>query len=208
LTTPKATVAEHYQRYIRDRGTSKGVRPPGRPRKITQQMHNEICLFSQACSETGALCTLSAIAEHLTEEHDLTVTNTTIAALVKSSPYLKIIQVDPMEQERVDCPPAEIDRYFTKLAATITGMPASLICNFDEMGYGEYADAQPIFLILPIGQTRDELPVVRGSRRYSVLRGIFADGTHLKRLPITSRKTVDQCAFDAGFTEDRVQNRY
>jgi len=151
-------------------------------------------------------CTLASLTEFIHDSFGVQVSVDLVRHTVKRSALVKTATAIPMEQERVDCATEDIDEHFRLLAAEVTDIPACLVCNLDEMGWGEFQDAQPITIVVPSDQPDEvPLPVERARKRVTILHCIFADGSFVRPLVITSRKTVDQEVFDAGYTPDKTR---
>jgi hypothetical protein len=129
----KATVAEHYTRYVAER--RDGPRPSGRPRQLTRAIEEAITVKAIASFESKMACTYLNLAEFIFELFGVTVSNQLVRLSVKRNEAVKILSVYPMEDARVECPPSEIDAHFALLAQEPQRLPAFLRCNLDEMGW-------------------------------------------------------------------------
>lgn len=116
----------------------------------------------------------------------------------------------PIEDTRLFASPSQIDEYFINLAKLINGIPASLVCNLDEMGFSEYVDTRPQTIVVPRSVKEDKIlvPISRAKRRMTILWCIFADGTFINPLVVLSRKSIEKELFDAGFTPENFLFRY
>jgi hypothetical protein len=84
--------------------------------------------------ESKMACTYSNLAEFVFELLWVTVSNQLVRLTVKRNEAVKVLSVYPMEDARVECPPSEIDGHFALLPQELQRLPASLLCNLDEMG--------------------------------------------------------------------------
>jgi hypothetical protein len=114
LMMAKATVAEHYTRYVAER--RDGPRPPVRPRQFTRAIEEVITVKAIACFESKMACTYSNLAEFVFESFGVTVSKQLVRLTVKRSEAVKVFSVYPMEDARVECPLSEIDAHFALLA--------------------------------------------------------------------------------------------
>jgi hypothetical protein len=66
-----------------------------------------------------------------------------------------------LEDSSIDSPIEDIDDQFEKPVNEISNLPASLICNLDEMGFGEYEDAQFISILWFLQNAKKAGPIFR-----------------------------------------------
>jgi hypothetical protein len=207
LMMAKATVAEYYTRYVAER--RDGPRPPGGPRRLTRAIEEAITVKVIASFESKMACIYWNLTDFVFESFGVTLNNQLVPLTVKRNEAVKVFSVYPMEDARVECPPSEIDAHFALLAWELQRLPASLLCNLEEMGWAEYQDAEPITVVVP-AYCPDELPypVDRTRRRLTVLHCIFADGSYAIPFIITSQKTIDHEVFQKGYTREKVMIRF
>jgi hypothetical protein len=172
-------------------------------------MEEAISIKTAEAFESQVPCTYSALADYIFEAFNLTVSNQFIRLTVKRSSQVKTILSHPMEADRVACPESDINVHFELLGQELEQMPACLICNLDEIGWGKYQDAQSITLVVP-SHCPDRLPylVDRTRRRLTILHCLFVDGSYVIPLVLFSRQTIDAQVFNMGCTLDKVILRY
>jgi hypothetical protein len=97
-------------------------------------------------------------------------------------PAVKTVIGEPMERERVDVNPEDIEIWFNELEQAIADVPREFIFNVDETGCSEYADRREMKVIVPaehIGETV-KVPFDRHSKRATLTACIAADGFRMK----------------------------
>jgi hypothetical protein len=147
LRMAKATVAEHSGRYLAER--RHGPRPPGRPSKFTRAIEEAIVVKAIDRFDSKTACAYSDLADFAFETFGVSVNSQLIRVTIKRNTDVKALLAYPMENDRVECPMEDIDARFALLEEELRQMPASLVCNLDEMGWAEYQDAQPITIVVP-----------------------------------------------------------
>jgi hypothetical protein len=154
-------------------------------------------------------CTYSDLTDFVFETFGVSVSSQLIQLVVKRSTDVKAFLAYPMDNDPVECPTEDIDAHCALLEEELRQMPASLVCNLDEMGWAEYQVAQPITIAVP-SSFPDELPypVDRARRRLTILHCLFADESYTTSLIIPSPRTIDDEVFRNGYTPDKVFLRF
>ena len=80
------------------------------------------------------------LQDFIHKEFGLDLLPDTVRHLVYSSNALKTVQGVPMEKNRLQCDPSEVDRFYELLDSDLQGIPSSLVFNLDESGFDEWAD--------------------------------------------------------------------
>jgi hypothetical protein len=108
----------------------------------------------------------------------------------------RVIKGIPMEKERVEASPEEIEAYLAQLARIFEAfcLPAGMVVNIDETGHQCWVDAHKESVIVPIGYLEDSIPipVTRNEKRATLLGGISAAGDMLEPLVIVPRVTIER----------------
>jgi hypothetical protein len=73
----------------------------------------------------------------------------------------------PQEASRVQCDEAEIDAFHVEFEQILTGVPACVVDNVDEVGFDSWVDATRTTVIVPADYHGDQIamPVIRGDAR-------------------------------------------
>ena len=186
----------------------RGIVRNGRPKILAQNVEEDLSLYVTKCCELGLPPTISDIQNYLETKNDIYILADTLRKYYKRSDLYEVKKLAPIENERIQVKPEDINLYFNQLSATIDGMPASFVINLDESGFDKYADASKRYMIIPKGKIINNYGIDRNEKRVTLLGAICASGQTLKPLIIISRKSVDQELFELGFTPENVDYAY
>ena len=84
------------------------------------------------------------------------------------------------------------------LSEILAEVPCGFCFNLDESGIQRYVDAKDTFLVVPESFEGSELafPVYRAAKRITVLHCISTDGSYIRPLFVTPRKTIESDIFN------------
>jgi hypothetical protein len=83
----------------------------------------------------------------------------TLRHIIRRIPGCKTIVAVPQEASRIIYDEHEIDEYYSRLEAVITGVPAAIVYNVDEAGFDSWVDASRIAVVVPAEATGSEIAV-------------------------------------------------
>jgi hypothetical protein len=120
--------------------------------------------------------------------------------IIHRIPGCKTVVGVPQEASRVMYDEHEIDEYYSRLEAMITGVPAEIMYNVNEVGFDSWVDASRIAVVVPAEYTGSEIavPVSRGDSRASVIDCMVANGRHVKPYAVVLRKTLEVELYELG----------
>jgi hypothetical protein len=134
--------------------------------------------------------------DFLEQQCETIVALDTLRKNIREMPEFRTIDGIPMEKERVQASPEEIEAYLETLSRLIAafGLPAGMLVNIDEAGHQCWQDAHRETVIVPVSYTEETIPmpVRRNEKRATLLGGICADGTVLDPLVIVPRVTIEK----------------
>lgn len=158
---------------------------------------------------TNTYFTYQDLAEFVFENGGPPISADTVGKAIRRDKRFRVAMAKPLEDNRAESDPVEIDRYFEQLRSALTNVPAGMVYNLDEMGYQEYCDAKPYLVVVP-SDCPDTMinPVSRSRKRLSVIHCISGDGQMLKPAFIVPRKTIEREVWDIGLTPEICQIYY
>ena len=110
----------------------------------------------------------------------------------------EIYKTETIERHRSVIPENEISRYFQQLKNSISGISPKLICNLDEIGFGDMQQSDCVFVVGKPNVEKNDIPkypVPPSINRITALVTIFLDGTTTPPLVIVPTSTVQKSAF-------------
>ena len=142
----------------------RGIVRNGRPKILAQNVEEDLSLYVTKCCELGLPPTISDIQNYLETKNDIYILADTLRKYYKRSDLYEVKKLAPIENERIQVKPEDINLYFNQLSATIDGMPASFVINLDESGFDKYADASKRYMIIPKGKIINNYGIDRNEK--------------------------------------------
>jgi hypothetical protein len=145
--------------------------------------------------------TYSELLRELEWQFGIVMLTDTLKHIIHRIPRCKTVVGVPQEASRVMYDEHEIDEYYSRIEAMITGVPAAIVYNVDEVGLGSWVDASRIAVVVPAEYTGSEIaaPRSRGDSRASMTACVAANGRHLKPYAVVPRKTLEVELYESGF---------
>lgn len=183
----KTTIKEHLQKSYTVPAS------PGRHSVLTHEEMEEIVTFINTRYAEHNPTTYDDILDLCLYLFHKTVLPDTLRHALCRHQSVRTVTGVPMERERVEVDPADIDTFYDELATLLQGIPGAFIFNIDESGVQEWTDAHHIRVLVPAEYTNDTIPLPksRGSKRSTLVAGIAGDGTTLTPMVLISRTTIE-----------------
>jgi hypothetical protein len=124
---------------------------------------------------------------------DISVSQNTMAHIIRNMYAVKMITGIPMEKSRVMADPRAIGDFYANIATLIKGVRRAFIVNMDESGFFDHPDVRRETVVVPANYPSDTIPIPfnRNIKRATMVAAIAADVTALKPVTIVPRKTIE-----------------
>jgi hypothetical protein len=144
--------------------------------------------------------TYSELLRELEWQFGIVLPTDTLRHIIRRIPGCKTVVGVPQEASRVMYNEHEIDEYYSRLGAMITGVPAAIVYNVNEVGFDSWVDASRIAVVVPAEDTGNKIavPMSRGNSRSSMRSCMAIDGRHLKPYVVVPRKTLKVELYESG----------
>ena len=194
---------------------AKSLRPRkgvGRPPVFSKEESSALISYIKTLYSRKQRATYADLLIYLEDNFELTVPLNTLHKWVARQSELVSGLAEPMESARVCVSFEDISRYYNELEANIQGVPAAFVVNVDESGYQRWVDATNRVVVLPKealadAQKKNRRLVYqeeRSEKRSTLIAAVAANGTCLRPLVVTARKTLDSDLINAGYTCEKV----
>jgi hypothetical protein len=190
--------------------SQRRLRGHGRPCLLSECQLEAVGMFALKCFENGTPATHETIAHFIDSEMSISVSLDALRYILLRHPCLKTVVGIPMERERVELDPREVEEFYDRLRREVTGLPSAMTFNLDKTGHQDWADRKDIRVVVPLSDEGDSIyvPYDCSSKQASLLVCIAADGTFVKPMVIVPRLTVEQEVYEIGYTPDLVMLEY
>ena len=178
------------------------IKDDGRPFSLNKE---QISFLKEYLSHFVSPPKKSEIREFVKKKFGVYLNNKTFDTFLAKIEY-KSVKGTPMEENRFYCNPDKILFYYHTLMSFVNSnnIPSALCLNFDEEGHEPFSDAKKDNIIVPLNSDAHYFPVARKRSRTTFLASIAADGTYLKPLLVTKRKTIETSLLQRGLTPRKV----
>ena len=118
--------------------------------------------------------------------------------IYNNSKSFQIYQTETIEGKRISILQEDISRYFQQVKTSICGISPKLICNIDEIGFGDMQQSDGVFVVGRPNIDKKNVPkypVPSSINRITALVTVFLDGTTTTRFIIVPSSTIHKSAF-------------
>ena len=194
----KGTIKKQYEL------SNKGEHINGRPRILNEDQTSLIHEFIRNSFIDKVPVSFLDVCVFIDSCYNIQIQMDTIRHIVYCWKEFKIVDGKPMETERVMCDSGEIDDYFCHLENLIHDIDDGFIYNIDETGFQDWTDRRDKRIIVPSDYELDSIPICvnRNSKRLTTVACINIDGSSLKPLIISERKTVEIELSQIGYSDN------
>jgi len=183
----KRLYAQGKQRHY---GTNKSA---GRPSTLTKQQELDIIQHILVFQNDNNPMSPSELLEYVNEKYNVN--------LGQSWPFnfherhnnqLKIIDADPLEEERADLTIDQLKRYKESVEKVLECHHQDLICNWDQTASEDLkASKKSVIVVTSKNQDKYFYKVKQPQGHITVMPAIFPDGSSIRPLVIIIQKTID-----------------
>ena len=203
LSKPRiCAIVQQYAKW----GTEAGS--PGRPPLLSpEQLQYLYSLVVQRYQDHSSI-PVAELALILCNQFDICITTESLRHIIRTLPGMRTCLGIRMEEERVNCDPVLIDRWFDDLSRVVSlGIPPAFISNVDEVGFGGTEPDRDVIVVVPSSHKCPTVPIANclKAKHATMIGAITADGGTIKPLLVVQRKTVDMELRLAGYTPDRIR---
>ena len=186
-----STIKRHLESF------QKNAKAPKRPDLLSEEQYRILADNVNSTIADSGNPPLLSIITFIDENFNIQVSRQTATRILKRIGF-KLVKAKPIEEERYDCEFGDILEYYRLLAEILNEVPCGFCFNLDESGIQHYVDAKDTFLVVPESFEYNEItfPVYRAAKRITVLHCISTDGSYVKPLFVTPRKTIDSDIFN------------
>jgi hypothetical protein len=150
----------------------------GRPPLLSDAIIKWMLDLTRSRFESRNPITDAELLDLLQTHHDVSLSADTLRHIIRNLEGVKSVIGIPMEAERVSVDPAEIEAWFTELAAEVADVPRDFVLNVDETGCSDHPDSHEVRVIAPVDYPDPSVPIPddRHSKRSTLVACIAADG--------------------------------
>jgi hypothetical protein len=198
------TVYNHWLKYKRQRDE---ILSRGRPMVLTPDQMTALVQFLLTSYTKGEPATIAEAIRFIENQYRINVIPNTLRHALARDGRIKSVTATPMEDTRMAVTIEQIEQHFALLTDLLTGVPSPFVCNMDEMGHQEWADATEKVCYVPSDLQTNHVnyPVSRKGKRITLIACISADGSFMRPALVISRKTFEDELLLFGYTPDKVE---
>jgi hypothetical protein len=186
------------------------IRPIGRPRLLTPEAYLMVARLVTDAYNRRAPVSILYLIEQIEYFFDVSVSQNTMAHILRNMPDVKLVTGVPMDKHRVMADPHAINDFYTNIRTLLMGIPRAFVVNMDESGFADYSDARRETVVVPADFADDTIPVPVdcNAKRATLVAGIAANGSGMTPLILVPRKTIDAELIVCGYDEEKVAFHY